>query len=115
VRGARAGELRWWGGEGNAVGVIRGCGGRLAVAEGRRGVCGRGHGAMGAGGRGVVRAGLIGGWMAQQLNPFGAACLGVWLQASAGQKAGAGGRGLAASDIVPATRQLLVELRPSLI
>jgi NAD(P)H-hydrate repair Nnr-like enzyme with NAD(P)H-hydrate dehydratase domain len=46
------------------------------------------------------------------MTPFDAACLAVWLHPSAGQKIGAAGRGMAASDIIPAIRQLLEELQP---
>ncbi|RMS12302.1 YjeF-like protein [Pseudomonas coronafaciens pv. garcae] len=78
-------------------------------------LCDRGHPAMATAGLGDVLAGLIGALMAQHLTPFDAACLAVWLHASAGQKLGETGRGLAASDIIPAIRQLLEELQPCLI
>ncbi len=60
-------------------------------------------------------AGLTGALMAQHMSAFDAACLAAWLHASAGQKIGASGRGMAASDIIPAIRQLLEELKPCLI
>jgi NAD(P)H-hydrate epimerase len=69
---------------------------------------------MATAGLGDVLAGLIGALMAQHLNAFDAACLAVWLHASAGRQVGAQGRGLAASDVIPAIRQLLEEQQPCL-
>ncbi|WP_275898968.1 NAD(P)H-hydrate dehydratase, partial [Pseudomonas viridiflava] len=71
--------------------------------------------AMATAGLGDVLAGLTGALMAQHMSAFDAACLAVWLHASAGQKIGASGRGMAASDSIPAIRQLLEELKPCLI
>ena len=69
---------------------------------------------MASAGLGDVLAGLIGALLAQGLPPFEAACLGVWLHASAGHSEGQRGRGLAASDLIPAIRQLLEEQTPCL-
>ena len=53
------------------------------------------------------RAGrVLGALLAQRLAPFGAACLGAWLHAAAGERLGPLGRGLAASDLIPVIRQL---------
>ncbi|HBO9218808.1 TPA: NAD(P)H-hydrate dehydratase, partial [Pseudomonas aeruginosa] len=43
-----------------------------------------------------------------------AACLAVWLHAAAGERLGAQGRGLAATDLIPTVRQLLEECSPCL-
>ncbi|AVI86823.1 bifunctional ADP-dependent (S)-NAD(P)H-hydrate dehydratase/NAD(P)H-hydrate epimerase [Pseudomonas syringae pv. tomato] len=99
----------------NTVCVLKGSGSLIADADGRLALCNHGHPAMATAGLGDVLAGLIGALMAQHLTPFDAACLAVWLHASAGQEVGESGRGLAASDIIPAIRQLLEELQPCLI
>jgi NAD(P)H-hydrate epimerase len=61
-----------------------------------------------------VLSGIVGALLAQKLEPFDAACLAVWLHARAGEMLGAQGRGLAASDLIPAVRQLLEEFAPCL-
>ncbi|QXG48197.1 NAD(P)H-hydrate dehydratase [Pseudomonas viridiflava] len=99
----------------NAVCVLKGSGSLIADVDGRLALCDRGHPAMATAGLGDVLAGLTGALMAQHMSAFDAACLAVWLHASAGQKIGASGRGMAASDIIPAIRQLLEELKPCLI
>jgi len=97
-----------------AVCVLKGSGSLIADSDGRLALCDRGHPAMATAGLGDVLAGLIGALLAQKMNPFEAACLGVWLHARAGEKLGQAGRGLAASDLIPAIRQLLEEQQPCL-
>jgi NAD(P)H-hydrate epimerase len=77
-------------------------------------LCDRGHPVMAGAGLGDVLAGLIGALLAQGLDPYGAACLAVWLHARAGEVLAPGGRGLAASDLLPTIRQLLEEIAPCL-
>jgi NAD(P)H-hydrate epimerase len=98
-----------------AVCVLKGTGSLIADVDGRLAVCDRGHPAMATAGLGDVLAGLIGALMAQHMSAFDAACLAVWLHASAGRQVGVPGRGLAASDVIPAIRQLLEEQQPCLI
>ncbi|WP_166358448.1 NAD(P)H-hydrate dehydratase [Pseudomonas akapageensis] len=98
----------------DAVCVLKGAGSLVADPTGSLALCDRGHPAMATAGLGDVLAGLIGALLAQGLPPFEAACLGVWLHASAGQIEGQKGRGLAASDLIPAIRQLLEEQTPCL-
>jgi NAD(P)H-hydrate epimerase len=69
---------------------------------------------MATGGTGDVLAGILGSLLSQHLEPFDAACLAVWLHANAGAQEGKSGRGLAASDLIPAIRQLLEEQAPCL-
>lgn len=97
-----------------AVVVLKGVGSLVAAPDGRLCLCDRGHPAMAGAGLGDVLAGLLGALRAQRLEAFEAACLGVWLHASAGQRLGAQGRGLAASDLIPTIRQLLEEHVPCL-
>jgi hydroxyethylthiazole kinase-like uncharacterized protein yjeF len=98
----------------DAVCVLKGAGSLIADADGRLAVCDRGHPAMATAGLGDVLAGLVGALMAQHMSAFDAACLAVWLHASAGAQVAGQGRGLAASDVIPAIRQLLEEQQPCL-
>lgn len=92
--------------------VLKGAGSLVAAPDGRLAVCDRGHPAMAGAGLGDVLAGLLGALLAQDMAPFEAACLGVWLHACAGERLGREGRGLAAGDLPCAIRQLLEELCP---
>lgn len=95
-----------------AVAVLKGSGSLIAAPDGRLAQCDHGHGAMATAGLGDVLTGLIAALLAQDMTPFEAACLGVWLHARAGELQGQQGRGLAASDLIPAIRQLLEEHAP---
>lgn len=97
-----------------AVVVLKGAGSLIAAPDGRLLLCDRGHPAMAGAGLGDVLAGLIGALRGQGLAAFEAAALAVWLHASAGQQLAIGGRGLAASDLIPTIRQLLEEHAPCL-
>jgi NAD(P)H-hydrate epimerase len=97
-----------------AVVVLKGAGSLIAHPDGRLALCHQGHPAMATAGLGDVLAGLLGALLAQGMAPFDAACLAVWLHANAGERQGKSGRGLAASDLIPAIRQLLEELAPCL-
>lgn len=98
----------------SAVVVLKGSGSLIAHPDGRLSLCHQGHPAMATGGLGDVLAGLIGALLAQGMDAFDAACLAVWLHANAGMQQGKFGRGLAASDLIPAIRQLLEEQAPCL-
>lgn len=97
-----------------AVAVLKGAGSLVAAPDGRLALCDRGHPAMAGAGLGDVLAGLIGALRAQGLDGYAAACLAVWLHASAGERLGAQGRGLAASDLIPVIRELLEAHSPCL-
>lgn len=58
-------------------------------------------------GTGDVLAGAIGGLLAQGLDPFNAACAGVWMHGDAGLRAGPG---LTAEDLDPALRDVVAAL-----
>ncbi|WP_085717413.1 NAD(P)H-hydrate dehydratase [Pseudomonas sp. B28(2017)] len=98
----------------SAVVVLKGAGSLIAHPDGRLALCHQGHPAMATGGLGDVLAGLLGALLAQGMEPYDAACLAVWLHANAGEQQGKFGRGLAASDLIPAIRQLLEEQVPCL-
>jgi len=97
-----------------AVAILKGAGSLVASPDGRLARCDRGHPAMAAAGLGDVLAGLVGALLAQGMPAFDSACLAVWLHAVAGEQQGKLGRGLAASDLIPAIRQLLEEQAPCL-
>ncbi|WP_025808081.1 NAD(P)H-hydrate dehydratase [Pseudomonas chlororaphis] len=97
-----------------AVAVLKGAGSLVASPDGRLARCDRGHPAMATAGLGDVLAGLVGALLAQGMPAFDSACLAVWLHAVAGEHQGKLGRGLAASDLIPAIRQLLEEQAPCL-
>ncbi|MGJ7515435.1 NAD(P)H-hydrate dehydratase [Pseudomonas baetica] len=97
-----------------AVVVLKGAGSLISSPDGRLAVCHQGHPAMATAGLGDVLAGLVGALLAQGMDAYDAACLAVWLHANAGEQQGKFGRGLAASDLIPAIRQLLEEQAPCL-
>ncbi|WP_028945671.1 NAD(P)H-hydrate dehydratase [Pseudomonas vranovensis] len=89
--------------------VLKGAGTLIADPVGSVALCKRGHPAMTGAGLGDVLSGVLAALLAQKMSSWDAACLGVWLHACAGERLGAQGRGLAASDLVPAIRHLLEE------
>ncbi|MHC8346246.1 NAD(P)H-hydrate dehydratase [Pseudomonas sp. RT6P73] len=97
-----------------AIVILKGAGSLIASPDGRLSLCHQGHPAMATAGLGDVLAGLVGALLAQGMDAFDAACLAVWLHANAGAQEGKSGRGLAASDLIPAIRQLLEEQAPCL-
>ena len=96
----------------SVVCVLKGAGTLIAGLDGKLAICNHGHPAMATAGLGDVLAGVIGALLAQGMSAFDAACLAVWLHARAGEQQGQLGRGLAASDLIPAIRQLLEEHAP---
>ena len=98
----------------SVVCVLKGVGTLVAGLNGELAMCNHGHPAMATAGLGDVLAGVIGALLAQDMSAFDAACLAVWLHARAGEQQGQLGRGLAASDLIPAIRQLLEEQTPCL-
>lgn len=96
----------------SVVCVLKGAGTLIAGLQGELAQCNHGHPAMATAGLGDVLAGVVGALLAQSMNAYEAACLAVWLHARAGEQQGQLGRGLAASDLIPAIRQLLEEHAP---
>ena len=96
----------------SVVCVLKGAGTLVAGLSGQLAICNQGHPAMATAGLGDVLAGVIGALLAQGMSAFEAACLAVWLHARAGEQQGQLGRGLAASDLIPAIRLLLEEHAP---
>ncbi|QXI29063.1 NAD(P)H-hydrate dehydratase [Pseudomonas vanderleydeniana] len=114
VQADRVGAARALAAKYQAVCVLKGAGSLVVAPDGRVSICERGHPAMATAGLGDVLAGLVGALRAQGMGGFEATCLAVWLHASAGELQGKKGRGLAASDLIPAIRQLLEEQSPCL-
>ena len=98
----------------SVVCVLKGAGTLVAGLDSELAICNHGHPAMATAGLGDVLAGVTGALLAQGMSAFDAACLAVWLHARAGEQQGQLGRGLAASDLIPAIRQLLEEQTPCL-
>lgn len=92
-----------------SVCVLKGAGTLVAAPAGRLALCDHGHPAMAGAGLGDVLTGVLAALLAQGLDAWQAACLGVWLHARAGERLGVEGRGLAASDLVAVIRELLEE------
>ncbi|MGH8379617.1 NAD(P)H-hydrate dehydratase [Pseudomonas sp.] len=109
VQADRAGAARKLARKYAVICVLKGTGTLVADPTGQLAVCRRGHPAMAGAGLGDVLSGVLGALLAQGMSSWNAACLGVWLHACAGERLGVQGRGLAASDLVPAIRHLLEE------
>ena len=91
-----------------AVAVLKGAGSLIADSDGQVAVCPWGNPGMASGGMGDVLTGVVAGLLAQGLDAWNAACLGVGLHARAGDLAArAGERGLLASDLFPYLRALV--------
>lgn len=91
------------------VAVLKGAG-TLVAADGEPTLwlCDRGNPGMASGGMGDALTGVIAGLLAQGVAPFDAARLGVWLHATAGDRASlAGERGLLAGDLINELRGLV--------
>jgi NAD(P)H-hydrate epimerase len=89
------------------VAVLKGAGTLIAHESGQVAVCGWGNPGMASGGMGDVLTGIIAGLMAQGLNAWRAARLGVALHAQSGDAAAADGEaGLLAGDLFAPLRRL---------
>jgi NAD(P)H-hydrate epimerase len=87
--------------------VLKGAGTIVASPHGELAVCPWGNPGMASGGMGDVLTGVIAGLLAQGLDSYNAACIGVALHARAGDVAArAGEAGLLASDLFEPLRAL---------
>ena len=90
-----------------AVVVLKGAGSLIANPNGEVAVCPWGNPGMASGGMGDVLTGVVAGLLAQGLDPWRAACLGVGLHAQAGDVAAQSGQaGMLASDLFKPLRKL---------
>lgn len=88
--------------------VLKGAG-TIIQAEGRLpDLCTTGNPGMASGGMGDVLSGVIGGLLAQGLEPAEAAAVGAWIHGAAADRAATRGeRGLLALDLLPHLRELV--------
>ena len=88
--------------------VLKGSGTLIASSK-KVNICDAGNPGMASGGMGDILSGIIGGLVAQGLNLFDAAHLGVLLHAVAGDKVAAkdGKIGMLALDLLPIIRKLI--------
>ena len=90
-----------------AVVVLKGAGSLIGDPKGRVRVCPWGNAGMASGGMGDVLTGVVAALRAQRLSAWDAACFGTALHARAGDlAAGTTPRGLVASDLFAALREL---------
>ena len=90
-----------------SVVVLKGAGSLIGDPEGRVRVCPWGNAGMASGGMGDVLTGVVAALRAQRLSAWDAACFGTALHARAGDlAAGTAPRGLVASDLFAALREL---------
>ena len=92
--------------------VLKGARTVICAPDGRTAVSDVSNPALATAGSGDVLAGLIGSLLAQHVEPFDAACLGVYLHARSGERLAMhmGNAGVLASDLaaaLPATRHEL--------
>ena len=88
--------------------VLKGAGSLVGTAGELPAVCAHGNPGMAAPGMGDVLTGVIAALMAQGLTPFRAACAGVYLHATAGDRAALRGeRGMLARDLIDELRGLV--------
>lgn len=97
--------------------VLKGARTVTAFPDGRVRINGSGHAGMASGGMGDVLTGLIGGLLAQGMEPGAAATLGVYLHGLAGDRLRPcyGDAGMLATDLLhelPAARQSLIKEKP---
>lgn len=108
IQGDRYGAVRKIAARYNAIVVLKGGGSLIADPAGHVAVCPWGNPGMASGGMGDVLTGVIAALMGQGLSGWDAARLGVAVHARAGDiAAGAQPRGLIATDLFPALRQLV--------
>ncbi len=93
----------------HAVVVLKGDDTIVAHPDGRAAVNRGAAPALATAGTGDVLSGVIGAYLAKQMDPFHAACAGVFVHARAGQLAGAaiGAEGVIASDVIDALPRAL--------
>lgn len=95
--------------EAGGVVVLKGAETVVAEAGGRVAVNRNGSPFLATAGSGDVLAGMIGGLLAQGMDPFEAACAAVWMHAEAGARFGAG---LTADDLPNALLPVLRDFAP---
>jgi len=87
----------------NVVVVLKGARTVIAAPDGREWINSSGNSGMGCGGMGDILTGIIAGWLAQGVDVFSAAVLGVYLHGKAADRCQVlyGGVGYLATDLLP--------------
>ncbi|HTU85881.1 MAG TPA: NAD(P)H-hydrate dehydratase [Solirubrobacteraceae bacterium] len=93
-----------------AIVVLKGDDSLIAAPDGRVGVSRGGASALATAGTGDVLSGVIGAYLAKRMDPFAAACAGVFVHARAGRLTAReiGPEGVIASDVIAALPRALV-------
>ncbi len=108
VQADRFSAVRELAGRYGGVGVLKGAGSLVSGPDGPVCLCNHGNPGMASGGMGDVLTGVIAALLAQGFDLGAAAGLGVYLHATAGDRAARDGeRGMLASDLAPHLRRLL--------
>jgi NAD(P)H-hydrate epimerase len=104
VSAHRLGSVRRAAAESGAIVVLKGDDTLVARPDGVTAVSPGGSSALATAGTGDVLSGVIGAYLAKQMDPFQAACAGVFVHAEAGRIAARriGAEGVIASDVIQA-------------
>ena len=113
IQDARLATARRFAVEWNTTLVLKGANTIVASADGSARISPFANPGLASGGTGDVLAGVITGLVAQGLDPFGAASLGVYLHGLAGEQVrrDLGAAGMLAGDLLPALPRVIKELR----
>jgi NAD(P)H-hydrate epimerase len=117
VQRDRPGAARGFAAAEGVVVVLKGARTVIAAPDGRMAICPTGNPGMATGGTGDVLAGCIGGLLAQGLDPFAAATLGVYAHGAAGDAVAArrGETGLVAGDLIEEFPPTLARLQAAAV
>lgn len=109
----RLGVSRRYAAEWGLVLLLKGANTVVAAPDGQVRISPFANPGLASGGTGDVLAGLIAGLLAQGVQPFDAASLGVYLHGLAGERlrAGLGDAGMLASDLLPAIPAVIKEMK----
>lgn len=113
IQADRAGIVKRVASEWGKTIVLKGAYTVVAAPDGRCRISPVANAGLASAGTGDVLAGVIAGLVAQGLNPFDAAALGVWLHAQAGEmiKDELGDAGMLASDLLPVLPKVIKGLK----
>jgi NAD(P)H-hydrate epimerase len=113
IQADRLGVGRRYAGEWGVTLVLKGANTIVTTPEGHARISPFANAGLASGGTGDVLAGVITGLLAQGLNPFDAASLGVFLHGLAGEhvRRELGSAGMLAGDLLPALPRVIKELR----
>ena len=109
IQADRPGTARRFATEWNQTVVLKGAYTVIAAVDGRCFICPLANAGLATAGTGDVLAGVIAGLMAQGMDGFDAAVLGVWLHARAGEmvKEELGDVGMLAGDLLSALPKVI--------